>query len=534
MTCTTRGMTRRSTLALVIVLCATGALSACASEDLSVWHVTPEGGSHAFPSGIEVTFPSNAIETETDVRADNLEHGALPATKPGSPAPIGSGFELDVGGATLIAPVEVAAAQPTDAAQRGGVVYLAAFDEGQAAWVAAGGNNEPGDALLRGPAFRAGRFAILEWTGGDVDQAMQPILDGIFAPAPAGVAPPECADAGKGMKIESPPDAALLTCMESSDTGSTVKARNNRTYPVTATLPSGATVDPVPAGSLDATVWRALPGATGPNQVVIPPGAEAMIHLADIKAGEAVQIASTVDGVAYTAAVLDAVAKADRRTAQVVGEADRFETVAATADLATCFAGGTTKVGAELAAGDVAGIADAASGCATDRFGAAGGDTLVSVRAVAPATKTRIATRTATGETIAASYKQQTAQPVTAAKEKPKPPACDGAAIYSHSILREDIPDEELPAHTKQITYAKCVDRFAAIKMRSTLYYLHKTDSGSWVFMGQREADGTGTDGYEMSGSFGLNRQQFEALTPQSYMRTYDWCGGDGADACGE
>lgn len=479
-----------------------------------MWRVTPEGGTHAFPSGVEVTFPSGAVEVETDVRADGIEHTDLPPPQSGTPAPVGNGFEFDVGGATLVSPVEVATAVPGDGTVDGGIVYLATLDKEHAGWVATGGSNEPGDRLLRGPAFRGGTFAVLEWAGGDVDKAMQPILDAIFVPAPAGVAPPECAKAGSGTKLDAPADAALLTCMEAGNGGGTVKARNNRTYPVTASLPDGATAEPVPAGTMSEPVWRAASAAAGPSHVLIPPGSEALIHLAEIKPGDSVKIDSVVDGLAYTAAILDATTKADLRTAQVVGEADRFQTVVAGADLASCLGDAAAKGGAPLAAADVPSVANAASDCATAKFRASGGDSLVSVRTIAPATKTRLAVRTAAGETVAATYQQQTAQSATASKEKPKPPECDGAAIYSHSIVREDIPDEELPAQTKKIAYSKCVGPFAAVKVGSTLYYFKKARPDYWDYMGERAPDGQWTEVSDMSSRFGLTQSQFDALTP--------------------
>ena len=411
----------RSGVALTLAGLVAVLVSACGARDASVWRVTPEGGPHSFPSGVELMFPSGAVEAAADVRADSIDIAALPSVQPGSPAPVANGFELDISGATLVAPVEVAAARPASGAAPGGVTYLAAFDETRGTWAAAGGSNDPADTYLRGPAYKPGRFAVLEWASGDVDQAMQPILDAIFAPTPAGVAPPECAKAGSGMNLDAPTDAALLTCMEAGNGGGTVKARNNRTYPVTASLPEGATAEPVPAGSMSEPVWRALSGTAVPGQVVIPPGSEAVIHLGDIKAGSAVRITSNVDSVAYTAAILDASTKADQRTAQVVGEADRFQTVAAAADLGSCFEASAAKRGSELTAEEVPAVANSAAECAAARFRASGGESLVSVRSSAPATKQRLAARTAAADTVVTEYKQRAGQSMAVSKAKPKP-----------------------------------------------------------------------------------------------------------------
>lgn len=402
-------------LAIAMCMCV-AALAACGSGDPYVWRVTPAGGSNTFPSGAAVTFPEGAIEEAADVRADTVGAGALPAPQPGKPAPVGDGFTLDLGGATLVAPVEVAIAQPEGG--DGGVVYLAAHDDTHSAWVATGATEDAGDGILRGAAFRAGTFAVLRWAGEDVDRAMQPILEGIFAGGPSGVAAPECGAAPRDVRVDPGQDAALLTCVDKGDGGYVVKGRNTRSYAVSVALPEGATVEPVGPGTLPAAVWQTVAASVPPGLAVVPPGAEVVIHLGEVGQGASLQLATSVDGLAYFTSVLDAAVKVDRQAAVALGETESLDAVLAASDLGGCSAAAQVIPGAPADAAAAQRIARDAPRCVNESLRRGGGDHLVTLRAAQPAVQAHVDSYVGTGEKVVSTFQAQSSKTVTATRER--------------------------------------------------------------------------------------------------------------------
>lgn len=402
-------------LAIAMCMCV-AAVAGCGSGDPYVWHVTPAGGSNTFPSGAAVTFPENAIEDAADVRADTVDAGALPAPQPGTPAPAGDGFALDLGGATLVAPVEVAVAQPDGG--DGSVVYLAAHDDTHSAWVVAGGTDDPGDGILRGPAYRAGTFAVLRWAAEDVDRTMQPILDGIFAGGPGGVAAPECGTVPKDVRIDPGQDAALSTCVDKADAGYVVKGRNTRSYAVSVALPEGATAEPVGAGTLPAPVWHAVAASVPATQVVVPPGGEVVIHLGEVGQGSSLQLGTSVDALAYYTSVLDASVKVDGQAAVTLGEADGLDKALSSADLGGCAAAAQVAPGAAVDAATAQRIAHDVPRCVNESLRRSGGDRLVTLRAADPVLQAHVDSYVGSGEKVVSTFQTQSAKTVTATRER--------------------------------------------------------------------------------------------------------------------
>lgn len=403
-------------------LCAAAAavaatLIGCSGSDSAVWTATPEGGSHTFPSGVEVTFPRDAVGQPTDVRADVVARDALPTPQPASPTPTGDGFELDLSGTVLNTPVEVAVARPGGG---GGVAYLASLDASGTKWSAAGvGEGQEDDPLLRGAAVGAGRFAVLVWADADVDAAMRPVLDSIFAGGPSGVTPPACGEAPPDVHVDPGGDgAALMTCIEKADKGYTMRARNGRSYPVTLALPDGAVADAVAPGPLPPAAWQAVVTAVPANQVVIPSGSEAVVHLNQVGQGAALQFGTNVDALAYLAAVVDASLRVDKQAAAVLGEGAGLEAAVAKADVTPCVSAAQVTTGGAVDPATAARLGTEVPKCVNDALRRAGGDKLLTLRSAEPVVTSKVNAYVGTGEQVVGTFQAQSAKTVTTEREK--------------------------------------------------------------------------------------------------------------------
>lgn len=406
-----------STMAAAIATAAV--LGGCSGTDSAVWTATPAGGSHTFPSGVEVTFPPDAVAQATQVRADTVSGAELPAPQAVLPAPAGDGFELDLSGTALSAPVEVAVARPEDVT---GVAYLAALDESGTKWTAAGvGQEEPDDPLLRGAAVGPGRYGVLVWADGDVEAAMRPVLDSIFAGGASGATPPTCGDAPSDVNVDPGGEgAALLTCMEKADNGYAMRARNARSYPVTIALPEGATAEAVAPGPLPPAAWQAVAAAVPANQVVIPPGSEAVVRLGAVGQGRTVQFGTSVDSLAYLAAVVDASFRVDRQAAGVLGESAGLDAAATGVDITTCVTAAQVTAGAAVDPATAARLGAEVPRCVNDALRRAGGDRLLTLRAAEAAVTSKVNAYVGTGEQVVQTFQTQSERTVTTEREADK------------------------------------------------------------------------------------------------------------------